>query len=32
MAREAGMEGRARYENLFTAERMFRETHAAYLQ
>jgi glycosyltransferase involved in cell wall biosynthesis len=32
MAREAGMEGRARYESLFTAERMFRETHAAYLQ
>ena len=32
MATEAGIEGRARYERLFTAERMFRETHAAYVQ
>jgi|WetSurMetagenome_2_1015567.scaffolds.fasta_scaffold76621_2 glycosyltransferase involved in cell wall biosynthesis len=31
-AREMGIAARARYERLFTAERMFRETHAAYVQ
>ena len=31
-ARQAGIAGRARYEHLFTAERMFRQTHAAYVQ
>jgi glycosyltransferase involved in cell wall biosynthesis len=32
MARDMGVAARARYESLFTADRMFRETHAAYLQ
>jgi glycosyltransferase involved in cell wall biosynthesis len=31
-ARKMGVAGRARFERLFTAERMFRETHAAYVQ
>jgi glycosyltransferase involved in cell wall biosynthesis len=31
-ARRMGVAGRARFERLFTAERMFRETHAAYVQ
>lgn len=31
-ARRMGVAARARYERLFTAERMFRETHAAYVQ
>lgn len=32
VARDMGIAARARYERFFTAERMFRETHAAYVQ
>jgi glycosyltransferase involved in cell wall biosynthesis len=32
LARDMGVAARARYESLFTADRMFRETHTAYLQ